>query len=174
MKPIIEFSDLDKLLSYDALTGRFIWKVVVHRDSVIGEEAIGFASNGYRNIRINGISYPAHQLAWTLYHKQWPHHMIDHEDRNRSNNAIINLRAATPKQQLVNISKRSDNTSGYRGVFFDQRCKGKPWYAKIRDNGKQKYLGYYATPNEAAEAFDKEAALLWGDFYTPNIRQSTS
>ena len=57
--------------------------------------------------------------------------------------------------ELMNPKKkrrlRSTNTSGYTGV-----CKrGKRFEARVRIDGKQKSLGTYATPKEAALAYDR-------------------
>jgi hypothetical protein len=46
---------------------------------------------------------------------------------------------------------QSTNTTGYRGVYK----RGERFEAQIRINKKDKYLGTYDTPKEAAVAFDR-------------------
>ena len=58
-------------------------------------------------------------------------------------------------EELMNPKKKrrlaSTNTSGYIGVFKN----GKRFRARIRIDRKQKYLGTYDTPKEAALAYDR-------------------
>ena len=83
-----------------------------------------------------------------MVHRAWPTGEIDHRDGDRGNNRIANLRDvsdAVNQQNRRNASRNS--TSGLLGAH---RC-GSKWYAKIGIDGKQKYLGAFAT-KEAAHA----------------------
>ena len=53
---------------------------------------------------------------------------------------------------------RADNATGFRGVSRNEGSKSKPFQARLRRNGKQESLGYYATAEEAALAY---ACLLY-------------
>lgn len=81
--------------------------------------------------------------------------VIDHKNRNSADNTRKNLRGATHAQNVHNSKKQRNNTSGYIGVSWDKKA-GK-WKAKIMQNGKRKWLGYYADPVDAALAYDNEA-----------------
>ena len=45
------------------------------------------------------------------------------------------------------------NVTGYRGVYI----KGQKYRATIRIGGRNRQIGYYATPEEAARAYDRKA-----------------
>ena len=80
---------------------------------------------------------------------------IDHEDGNKLNCQRYNLRLRTRSQQMSNSNDRlwKTNSSGLRGVSFNKwhAQYGKPWMAMVTVSGKNKNLGCYATPEEAAD-----------------------
>lgn len=86
----------------------------------------------------------------------------DHRDRNGLNNRRSNLRAATSSQNKCNQKRRSDNTSGFRGVVWDKQAKR--WYAYIKLNGKRKLLGRFRSPEEAHAAYCVASAEVHGEF----------
>lgn len=89
---------------------------------------------------------------------------IDHRNGNGLDNRRSNLRHATVLQNTVNVHKKPKGKSKYRGVTFDKKCPNRPWTAQISDNKKHKHLGQYATQEEAAKVYDKEAFRLHGEF----------
>ena len=52
--------------------------------------------------------------------------------------------------------------SGLRGVIFCRWVKNKPWKAYIRRHGQYINLGYYATKQEAARAYNAVARSYHG------------
>ena len=84
---------------------------------------------------------------------------VDHDDHNGLNNQKLNLCALSRAENLKNMQVRRDSTSGILGVTW-VTAKGM-WQANIRSNGKSKYLGDYATVEEAAGA-RAAAALKYG------------
>jgi len=92
---------------------------------------------------------------------------VDHADNDGLNNQRWNLREATAGQNLANARLRSDNTSGYKGVCW---AKDKSrWSAQICADGRTRHLGYYATAEDAARAYDAAALAIWGEFAHPNF-----
>jgi hypothetical protein len=87
---------------------------------------------------------------------------VDHIDRDKRNNHVSNLRWATKQENGMNMGKRSDNTSGYKGVTFDKSC-GK-WRSQIQKDGKRFRLGRFKSLEDAAAAYDQAAAEMFGEF----------
>ena len=79
--------------------------------------------------------------------------LVDHIDMNPQNNHYTNLRWTTCSENNRNRKLSSRNTSGYRGIWFDDRFKD--WRAEYRLNGLKTNLGYFKTKEEAARAYDK-------------------
>jgi hypothetical protein len=91
----------------------------------------------------------------------------DHIDGNGLNNQRGNLRTATSGQNRMNQRVRSDNRSGYKGVTFIEK-RGK-WRARIRQEGKSVYLGYFDSPIKAACAYDDAALRVFGAYSKLNF-----
>jgi len=150
-----------ELLNYDPETGLFT------RRSGSGRwpagEVAGSLCHGYIVIRIDGKSHQAHRLAFLVVHGFIPSE-IDHINLVRSDNRISNLRPATTQQNSRNTGKYSNNTSGFKGVYWD-KSNGK-WQAQAQDaNGKRKTLGRFPTPEAASAAYNDFARNLHGEFY---------
>jgi hypothetical protein len=87
--------------------------------------------------------------------------LIDHIDRDPSNNHIANLRAADKRLNAINTGLPSNNTSGIKGVSWHKAgCK---WTAQIKDKGRKIHLGSYTLLEEAIEARLKAEEELWSD-----------
>lgn len=153
-----------EVLSYDPLTGVFRWRISLSRRNHIGDQAGTVAEDGYRVIQIDGWHYKASRLAWLYVHAQWPSDRIDHEDLDRDNNRIKNLREATESQNAANVGLLASNTSGFKGVSLGSLNRSKPWRAAIRKNQKRKFLGWFATAAEAGAAYQLAAEEAHGEF----------
>ena len=66
-----------------------------------------------------------------------------------------NIRWVSPTVSCFNQRIRKDNTSGRKGITFVPRMKRRPWRARIEVGKEQLHLGYFSTPDEAAEAHRK-------------------
>jgi hypothetical protein len=154
--------ELRELLDYDPETGLFTWKVQTGSRALVGDVAGGLNSESYRQIMIKGVYYKAHRLAWYYHYGVEPREQIDHINGVRGDNRISNLREATHQENRRNSSKRSDNTSGYKGVYWSTASQ--KFRAECRVNGKKHSLGYHDTAEEAHEAYAAFTKEHHGDF----------
>lgn len=68
--------------------------------------------------------------------------VVDHINGIKDDNRLVNLRYCSQKENILNYTKNFLNTSSkYSGVYFNRKS-GK-WVARIRINGKRKYLGSF-------------------------------
>ncbi len=148
---------LKTILDYDELTGVFTWKENSRRGN-IGKIA-GNSTSEYVRIGYLGKSYMAHRLAWMYVHGYFPKGIIDHKNRNKHDNKILNLRDATSVENNRNIPIQKNNTSSTPGVVFHKRDKY--WQSSIYENGKQIHLGSFKDKDEAVEA-RKNAEIKYG------------
>lgn len=74
----------------------------------------------------------------------------DHEDRNGLNNQRFNLRIVTRSINNYNQGIKRNNTSGVKGVNYDNRDN--KWRAFIIINKKYIHLGYFEDFEEACDA----------------------
>ena len=128
---------LRQVLKYDPETGAFIWLVATGH-SKVGNPAGYVNAAGYRIIMVDGHNHRGARLAWAIMTGNWPAALVDHKDRNRSNDTWGNLREATVKQNAENRSREA----GRLGVSWNRRRK--QWQAKICHNRKQIHLGWFS------------------------------
>jgi hypothetical protein len=96
----------------------------------------------------------------------------DHIDGDKLNNTPANLRICTPSQNSANRPAPRNNTSGYKGVWYDASRPGvKKWRATIERDRRQYHLGLHATSEEAARAYDAAARELFGPFARTNFTE---
>lgn len=87
---------------------------------------------------------------------------IDHINWIGIDNRRTNLRIASRSQNCTNRKLFKNNTSGYKGVFWDTRYK--TWAARIRINNKLKHLGVYLTKEEARDVYIEAVKVFHGEF----------
>jgi hypothetical protein len=156
-------------LSYEPGTGVFRWiKSKSPQDRMAVDAVAGHLHHtGYRVIRFMDRPYLAHRLAWWFIHGVMPLGDIDHEDMDKDNNRIGNLRPATRSQNQANRGPPPKNTSGFKGVNL---CKqtGR-WLARIQVDDRRKHLGRFDSAEAAAQAYDIAARQLHGKYARLNF-----
>jgi hypothetical protein len=89
---------------------------------------------------------------------------VDHRDRNGLNNTRDNIRIATPSQNRVNAPKRNGKCSSqFKGVVRSSNSS-RPWEAIIKVGHKAMSLGYFASEQDAACAYNYAAVEYYGEF----------
>lgn len=93
---------------------------------------------------------------------------VDHKDGDGLNNQSENLRDATRQENMqARLRKAQGTSSRFRGVCW-HRLRRK-WVANIMLNGKGRYLGLFIAEIDAARAYDRAAAELFGSRACPNF-----
>ncbi len=152
-RPLPSQEELHALFNYDSFTGLFTYKVSpnfkIKIGSIAGTITKNGKSKGYRCIKINSYLYKAGRLAWMYVYGIDPGDLtVDHIDRNRSNDAINNLRLATMSQQSFN-RERFSNKLGVRGVTYIKRRNKYMARAYFEKQGI-KIAKYFDTVEEAS------------------------
>jgi len=125
-------------------------------------------NNGYVRIGVQfnkkRVRFQAHRLAWLLYYGEWPKYQVDHINRNRSDNRIVNLREANPIENRWNCSAAKNNKLGEKGIHK----AGNKYRVKITHLGKRIEIGRFYDLQEAKEAYADKAKQLRKDFCGEN------
>ena len=162
-------------LSYCKETGLFHWKEPRRGRMFLSVAGNIDSSTGYCRISLDDRSYYAAKLAWLYTFGEYPECVVDHINRIKDDDRLVNLRLATQSENIANSTMRSHNTSGSKGVYhYKNRAeRGWPaWWAYITCRGKRKNLGYFYFKEEAVVA-RKEAELdLFGEFSPLTIRNN--
>ena len=138
-----------ELLHYDPETGIFLRRARTSNRIKIGDKAGSKDKAGYLCIRLNGITYKAHRLAWLYVYGEWPRKEIDHINGRRDDNRIANLRD-------VSKSVNQQNRGYVRGYSRDRNR----WKAQIRCDGKWMHLGCFGTEAEAHAAYYRAKSII--------------
>ena len=134
-----------QLFTYNEETGELISKV--SRGAIAKGSAVGSPSKstgGHLSTAIKGQKYYVHRIIYSMVHKvDISNLVIDHIDRDPTNNRIDNLRACT---QMINGSNRASCDDPAYCYF----SKGR-WHAAVRIEGEITYLGRFDTKAEASK-----------------------
>lgn len=88
--------------------------------------------------------------------------VVDHINGNTTDDRKANLRLATKSQNMANVPLRSDNKSGYKGVYFNKSTAR--YTAYITKDQIRIHIGSFKTAEAAAKAYNAKAVELFGDF----------
>ena len=133
----------------DEITKEMLLEVLDYRDGMLfwkkslahwvkpGTPAGGFRRDGYHSIGLWGKPRLSHRIIWKMFHGEVPD-LIDHIDRNPSNNRIENLRASDKVKNSYNSGLPRNNKTGFRGVSR----AGATWVAAAWVDGKYLRRGF--------------------------------
>ena len=128
----------EKGFTYDPETGKIY--------GVYGKEIT--AKNNYGYIAIGGRTHfknilYGHHFAWYMIYGNVDFEMLDHINRDRSDNRISNLRSVTRQQNMYN--------TGAKGYCWVKNIS--KWKSQIQVNKKLVCVGYFNTKEEARNAY---------------------
>lgn len=137
--------------------GAFIWHTLFDP-----RRRTQYAATHYPRENGRAITTKLHKVLWLHWGKP-PARLLDHADGNGLDCRRSNLRPATGSQNAANRRKARTNTSGYKGVFWHSARQ--KWEARIElGGGKEKQLGSFSDPREAAAAYEAAVRELHGEF----------
>lgn len=137
-------ADFAAVLSYDPLTGIFLWKVDRGQRVTAGDVAGGVSPDGYHQITVFGQKYVAHRIAWLLSFGEWPAGQIDHVNGDRLDNRLANLRDCSIAENAQNRALGDG-----AGTYFSRGG----WVSHLKVDGVSFYLGKFDTRDEAHAAY---------------------
>lgn len=86
--------------------------------------------------------------------------VVDHLNGDRLDNRRENLRLVT--KAINNVNRRTKGQQGYIGITMDRARSRRPYVAQITHRGIGRTIGRFATPEEAAWAYDTVAKQIHG------------
>lgn len=137
---------LKSIVHYNLSTGVFTNLQTRSSNCIKGQELKSKNKIGYIRIMIDNKSYFAHRLAWLYVYNEYPK-IIDHKNKNKSDNRIENLINCTQKENQRNRKLSKNNQVGFNGVHKRYHR----YIASIKVNGKKIYIGSFSTAEEAYE-----------------------
>lgn len=114
-------------------------------------------SCGYLMGAIDNTPYYAHRVIWKMMYGNEPM-IIDHIDRDPTNNAISNLRSVTQVENLRNTTPPAGRVPG----VMRNKKPGRAWIVRIYVVGEGRYIGSFDCFGAAVNARNAARLKLWG------------
>lgn len=128
-------------------------------------EATGWLLKGYRTLScfVSGRMYDIakHRLVFFLATKVWPP-MVDHRDRDITNNHPSNLRPAEEGQNQRNHGKYKTNRNGFPPGVCQRSFDGK-FLASVQIDKRTRTWAFWKL-EDAIACREKKAKELYGEF----------
>ena len=109
-----------------------------------------FEKNKVTHIYKHRLVFFAYNQDFDIFRRSRTENMIDHVDKDKSNNRIENLR-------LVSCQQNNFNT---KAKGYNWNIHAKKWLTRIKLNGKSRHLGYFENEEDAREAYLKAKPIF--------------
>lgn len=93
---------------------------------------------------------------------------VDHRNCDGLDNRRENLRPATHRLNIANQRPRVGCSSRFKGVSWHKARQRWEAYISTDGRGSKRCLGYFASEEAAARAYNEAALAAWGEFARPN------
>ena len=161
---MLDQTTLHSLVHYDRESGIFTWrerkgtsKEIKRWNTRQAGKEVGknFTRKGYLRIDflLNGKQHrhEAHRLAWLYMYGEFPKLEIDHINRIKTDNRIVNFRLATRSQNAHNMAAHKRNKLGLKGIYWDKNRE--KFAVEITIRGKRRRLGRFENIEDAKAAY---------------------
>lgn len=133
-------------------------------DDDIVLEGYSFCLNNYGYVMFSSHKDGLHSKLLHRWIMGFPDgKMIDHINHDPLDNRRCNLRVCSNQENQFNTMKKKNNTTGYKGVYFDK--VNNKYVAQISINKKNKNLGRFEKAEDAYDAYCKKGIELFGEFF---------
>ena len=175
MKHLVPLPSLDvlqTLLDYDPETGVLSWMpgLPYAKQRQAGRPAGTMSKGGYLRTSIARRMYANNRIAWKMHYGTDPVGVVDHEDGDKLNNRIGNLRDASQNKNTYNSVRRTDNTTGYKGVVYSKNRRA--FVVNLTVRGVKIKSPSFATPEAANKYVMARRELLHGEFTCHGNREA--
>jgi hypothetical protein len=146
------------------LQGNVYWKYRWNARRV-GKKVGCINDSGYYTTKISynkmKCNFKLHNIVFILNKNRYPVGVIDHVDRNKTNNLIDNLEDCSIRDNSNNRGANSNAASHFRGVCFKKSVS--KWQTQVSANGEKTPSKYFIDELEAAEYANKLLIENFGD-----------
>lgn len=152
--------ELIEVVKYDSESPSGLrWLINAGKRGKVGEVVGSLQNEGYWVFKYNRKTYRAHRVIYSLLNPKVNMEglVVDHIDRNPSNNRIENLRLCSETENHYNRWRKGTKLKG-------TTRSGNRWLAQIQVSGKKLHIGRFDTQEEAHQAYVEAAKKLHGEF----------
>jgi len=134
----VSIQRLREAIQYNPDTGELFRK---------GKRAGSPCRDGYIQVSFDNVQFMAHRIGWAVYFGAFPSDQIDHINRIRSDNRLVNLRECSNRDNSANKGRA---VALVGTTYLPQYRK---WQAQAKLGGRNCYLGVFDTQQEARNAY---------------------
>jgi hypothetical protein len=163
---VITRQEILSIFEVDVARGIMTWKNPPKgAEHTIGKQA-GWIEKQKHNdrrfvrVQINGRSYSRSRIIFLVAHGRWPHPMVDHINRDSTDDRICNLREATASQNARNTRRTRTVHDLPQGAY---QAKNR-FQSSITVDKRAIYLGSFETAEDAHKAYVAAKKVMHGEF----------